>query len=162
MELIIEGVVRRICIQELQAAFVNQVHGKCLTASTRIFSRQFIKDMVDEAGTLTPGMKVNAVQRTRPRMGRRRKRLARLYEPDRMEVRDTDGNGRNGRPQQLKNWQMMIGRDKVRWLVKLPEYKTQVRFGNLKAAALLQAFQKIKYECNYYEHNSFLNSTLKT
>ena len=50
----------------------------------------------------------------------------------------------------------MIGRDKVRWLVKLPEYKTQVRFENLKSCQrycrdLHQ--KKIKYECTFYVAN---------
>ena len=48
---------------------------------------------------------------------------------------------------------MTASRSKVRWLVKLPEYKTQVRFENLKSCQrycrdLHQ--KKIKYECKFY------------
>ena len=50
----------------------------------------------------------------------------------------------------------MIGHDKIRWLVKLPEYKTQVRFENQKSC---QRYcrdlheKKIIYECTFYLAN---------
>jgi len=58
----------------------------------------------------------------------------------------------------------MTSRSELRWVVKLPEYKTQVRFENLKSCQrycrdLHQ--KKIKYECTfYYEPQGLSERTL--
>jgi hypothetical protein len=61
MELIIEGVVRRVNQpQEFASGFRKcEVHVEVPDGEYKdIFPVEFIKDMADEAGTLTPGMKV--------------------------------------------------------------------------------------------------------